>query len=62
MHPTRTDAMNTPSRTLRLAAAAVAVVVTFGLLQSMFLIAADANAAQVAQAQQATKVTVAAAR
>ena len=54
--------MNTPSRTLRLAAAAVAVVVTFGLLQSMFLIAADANATQLAQAKQATKVIVAAAR
>ena len=54
--------MNTTSRTLRLVAAAVAVVVTFGLLQSMFLIAADANATQVAHAQQATKVIVAAAR
>ena len=54
--------MNTTSRTLRLLAAAVAVIVTFGLLQSMYLIAADANATQVAQAKQATRVIVATAR
>jgi hypothetical protein len=61
MQPTRTDAMNT-SRTLRLIAATVSVVVTFGLLQSVFLIAADANATQVAQVKQATVITIAAAR
>ena len=53
--------MNT-SRTLRLIAAAVSVVVTFGLLQSVFMIAADANATQVAQAKQATVIVTAAAR
>jgi hypothetical protein len=54
--------MNTPSRTVRLIAATVSVVVTFGLLQSVFLIAEDANGAQVAQASQAAVVIVAAVR
>ena len=54
--------MNTPSRTVRLIAATVSVVVTFGLLQSVFLIAEDANDTQLAQAKQAAVVTVAAAR
>ena len=54
--------MNTPSRAARLIAATVSVVVTFGLLQSVFLIAEDANDTQVAQAKQAAVVTVAAVR
>jgi hypothetical protein len=54
--------MNTPSRGIRLFAAIVSVGITFGLLQSMFMIAADANETQVAQAKQAAVVTVAAAR
>ena len=54
--------MNTTSRSLRLVAAVVAAAVTFALLQSMFLIAADANATQVAQAAQAARLSVASAR
>jgi hypothetical protein len=54
--------MNTPSRAFRLFAATASVALTFGLLQSMFAIAADANATQVAQARQAAVFTVATAR
>ena len=54
--------MNTTSRAVRLIAATVSVVVTIGLLQSVFLIAQDANGAQLAQARQAAVVIVAAVR
>ena len=54
--------MNTLSRAARLIAATVSVVVTSGLLQSVFLIAEDANDTQVAQAKQAAVVTVAGVR